>query len=107
MKLNNLNVPGELVPAVSAGRGELVRLVSPHPLSAAEHKAYLDLIGGLIEQWSESHRDAGAAKQEVRVLRKRLSEGAACMRKTLSALIATASAEDAELASLSAGENTA
>lgn len=44
-----LDVPGDLAPALLANRPELVRLVKPRGLDAGEHRAYLDLIAGLIE----------------------------------------------------------
>jgi hypothetical protein len=43
-----LDVPNDLFPAVMANRPELVKLVKPRPLSADEHKVYLDLIAGIM-----------------------------------------------------------
>lgn len=44
-----LNVPNDLFPALMTNRPELVKLVKARPLSAEEHRVYLDLIGGIME----------------------------------------------------------
>lgn len=44
-----LGVPDELLPAVMTGRGDLVKLVKPRPMSEKEAKVLLDLIAGLLD----------------------------------------------------------
>ena len=67
--IRNLQVPGDVAPAIMSARGELLRLVPPRELSADEHKVYLDLIGGLLETNAALRRHAEQVSQIAEQLR--------------------------------------
>ena len=47
--IREVQVPAELVPAITANRAALIKLARVRELSAAECKALYDLIGALLE----------------------------------------------------------
>lgn len=47
--ISELQVPGDIVPAISTGRIELLKLAQPRPLSVEECNVLYKFIGGLLE----------------------------------------------------------
>lgn len=47
--VEELQVPGDIAPALYTMRPEMLKLVQPRQLSQLEHQTYLNLIAGLIQ----------------------------------------------------------
>src|SRR4051812_34789126 len=47
--VNEMTVPADIYPALASGRPELIKIIQPRELTAAEAKALFDIVGTLIE----------------------------------------------------------
>ena len=47
--VRELQIPGDMMPALMTRRVELIKLIKPRPMNADEMKAMIDLIAGLLE----------------------------------------------------------
>lgn len=53
-----LNVPAEMVPAVMAGRPELMSLAKPRPLTQEDCRILYEMVGNLLETNAQLRRHA-------------------------------------------------